>query len=907
MTQNNTNVLSSPFVRRRGNTFLSFFTFSLFLSLFFFTPEANATCYVNMPSLSQSNGCAEASSAPTSSYGGSVEFMWAKNNNGSITPVTGWSTSTSLTYCPSNSGYYRLCARKVGCSTIYESYDVYVDPGDNGDGGDENCYKIKTKACNKILDVSGGSTSNGATLVQWSNNDQLNQRFQFDHLGNGVYRIIAVHSGKVLQAQNGGTANGTKVVQGTWNGWNSQKWILYNAGYGFYFIKNKKSGTYMDFYGNCGNGDKIELWCYYGDSYQKFKLIEKDDCSEEEECDGEIISVKINDLDGGSDIDLANGASFNLSDLPANWNLEAFKSGSIESIKIKVSGDASGSKCESYSPFRYPSDNTSANFGPGTYTVKAKGYDENSCNGELCDELIITFTIVDEDPICEELFNGGLIGVGPDGVLSMDEVCSSCADAANAPVIIINSSSPDAGGAALEHVWIKKAGTDCSTDDLAPFNVGEIYNAFLANGGYGSADAQIGNTGWMFVTDFDGDDLNLSLDCVEETACFRRCSRIVDCVRFNGESNAVTIKVNDVEGGQIGLLAGGAPVLTSTAICSGDAVPVIANGVSPSAAGGVENVWLRTVADGTPANEKVAALAAVNVGQLYDNYVAGGMTSPFVFIPNSNVVWEFIADGDANDEELALSSLDQSYHFMRCVRAIGDVRFCGESIPMPVTIYVEDCAPAVTNPCTWERCNGVVTISGTDATGINSVKVLDADDNALPSVFECGTYLAMQCTDPIEVTLPNPTGNYIVSIICDDGNHYDYINNDCGSGALVRANDSDVTGSARLEENETGSVEDDFDRERPVMQTEQLREFEVFPNPATNEVFVGLNAFAGRAAQISVLNSLGQLMQTQAIDALPEGKVRLDISNLSTGVYFVRMQVEGAEELTKRLIVNQNR
>lgn len=100
---------------------------SLFTVLFIGMHEVSAQCYVNFPSLSSDGSCAEISSAP-SSYYGEVEFMWARNSGGTITPLSPFSTSTSLSYCPSEPGYYRICARRVGCNTIYESYDVYVGP-----------------------------------------------------------------------------------------------------------------------------------------------------------------------------------------------------------------------------------------------------------------------------------------------------------------------------------------------------------------------------------------------------------------------------------------------------------------------------------------------------------------------------------------------------------------------------------------------------------------------------------------------------------------------------------------------------------------------------------------------------------------------------------------------------------
>ena len=97
----------------------------IILSLIF-TKDMLGGCYVTLPTLSASEGCIVASSAPSVSYG-SVEFLWAKHEGNYIIAVTSWSTSTDLSYCPTESGYYRMCARKVGCSTMYEASDVYVE------------------------------------------------------------------------------------------------------------------------------------------------------------------------------------------------------------------------------------------------------------------------------------------------------------------------------------------------------------------------------------------------------------------------------------------------------------------------------------------------------------------------------------------------------------------------------------------------------------------------------------------------------------------------------------------------------------------------------------------------------------------------------------------------------------
>ena len=756
----------------------------------------------------------------------------------------------------------------------------------------------------------------------------------------------------------------------------------------------------MDFYGNCGNGDKIELWSYYGDSYQKFKLIQTNDCEPGGGgCDGQITNVVINNLNGGSDITLTDGAIFTTNQLPSNWNLEAFATGDVESIRFSISGSLNDSHTENYSPYRYPTDDVAANFGPGTYNINVKAFRENNASGEQCDEKNITITIMDEpctvyitalifdaldggadvqitngasytvselpssfrlealvtgdheslgwnisgdlnvthtenylpytypggsgsalnigvgtytvhatlysegnlggeacddvsvtfsiveDVICDNITSGGTIGVGPGGFFNEDETCNPCA----VPIIQSNS-APSGGSGDLEIVWIKRPMSssleECQDafSEMAALNVGQLYDDWLA-GGANPNNSQIGNTSWMFVTDGDADDLTLV-----ESNCLR---------------SEVSVNLN---GGTLGVEppGGGDPYLGGAAICSGDPVPAIATSIFDNTFTGqgpngetLEFVWLKTSNAADPAGA-FTELVGINVGMLYNNWVAAGSNPNAAQIGGTS--WMFATDNDGDDLKLSLSSLNASAAFVRCARVVGDVRFCGESSFASIT--VEDCSPQDPQ-CTYDRCNGVATITGTSNAAINSVKILDADVPGLPEVFACGTFLPMQCQDPIVFNLPNPNGNYIVSVICDDGNHYEYLVENCGGGNLVQQdNDSDEANNARAAQTSVAN-ENDYDRSRNAVDYELIREFEIFPNPAVNEVYVGLKSFAGKPAQISILNNIGQVMQTVQFDALPVEKVRLDLSNLGSGLYFVRMEVEGEQELTKRIVVNK--
>ncbi|NNK79914.1 MAG: hypothetical protein HKO93_00325, partial [Flavobacteriales bacterium] len=95
------------------------------LSAFIDADNADETCSLTLPDIyTNSDGCCELDTYPYSAFG-SVEFMWALNTGTNIVPVTDWSTSNPLTFCPDEDGYFRICARVVGCDQIYESEDVY--------------------------------------------------------------------------------------------------------------------------------------------------------------------------------------------------------------------------------------------------------------------------------------------------------------------------------------------------------------------------------------------------------------------------------------------------------------------------------------------------------------------------------------------------------------------------------------------------------------------------------------------------------------------------------------------------------------------------------------------------------------------------------------------------------------
>lgn len=93
---------------------------------------------------------------------------------------------------------------------------------------------IITSVANKklVTDVTSASTANGARVQLYSSNNTNAQKYRFESIGNGTYKIINANSGKVLDVSGGSTANGAALQQYTNNNTVAQQWTVRNYGSG---------------------------------------------------------------------------------------------------------------------------------------------------------------------------------------------------------------------------------------------------------------------------------------------------------------------------------------------------------------------------------------------------------------------------------------------------------------------------------------------------------------------------------------------------------------------------------------------------------------------------------------------------------------------------------------------------
>jgi len=137
-------------------------------------------------------------------------------------------------------------------------------------------YRFLNLNSGQALDVNGGSTVNGAGIIQWPQNGGNNQQWQITDNGGGYYKIANRNSGQALDVNMSSTANGAGIIQWPWNGGNNQQWQLTATSDGIYKAINRNSGLALDVNGaSTANGAGIIQWTWGGGNNQQWQIVQQ--------------------------------------------------------------------------------------------------------------------------------------------------------------------------------------------------------------------------------------------------------------------------------------------------------------------------------------------------------------------------------------------------------------------------------------------------------------------------------------------------------------------------------------------------------------------------------------------------------------------------------------------------------
>ncbi len=137
-----------------------------------------------------------------------------------------------------------------------------------------NYYWVINRNSGKFVDVQNDSTTAGALILQYAQNNMTDQQWQIVSGGLGWYYLVNRHSNLQLDDPGASLTAGTQLIQQTPNTNPSQKWEFISAGGGYYSVLNDASSLVMDVSGNSLNNDApIIQWTSNGQANQQWQLV----------------------------------------------------------------------------------------------------------------------------------------------------------------------------------------------------------------------------------------------------------------------------------------------------------------------------------------------------------------------------------------------------------------------------------------------------------------------------------------------------------------------------------------------------------------------------------------------------------------------------------------------------------
>lgn len=146
-----------------------------------------------------------------------------------------------------------------------ETHPAGLDP--------ELVYVLQNTHGDRVIDVAGGSTANGAHVHLWDRHDQDNQQWRFIPLDGGFYEVEGVGSGKLLEIPEDPEA-GPGAAMLTRTGAPNQHWTVIEVGPGMVRLVNRATGQALEGQGGApDNGTLVAQAPDEGHAHQQWRLL----------------------------------------------------------------------------------------------------------------------------------------------------------------------------------------------------------------------------------------------------------------------------------------------------------------------------------------------------------------------------------------------------------------------------------------------------------------------------------------------------------------------------------------------------------------------------------------------------------------------------------------------------------
>ena len=162
----------------------------------------------------------------------------------------------------------------------------------------------------RVLDLSGASTASGANVQVYAANGTAAQRWRLssasDQPSGGTYYVCAAADpSKVLDVSGGSSSDGANVQLYANNGTGAQKWVLSRQPDGTYLVSNAQSGKVLDVAnGSASAGANVRQWSSNGTGAQRWRVSYRPGGLRLESALGGSLALSATGTSSGSNVEL---------------------------------------------------------------------------------------------------------------------------------------------------------------------------------------------------------------------------------------------------------------------------------------------------------------------------------------------------------------------------------------------------------------------------------------------------------------------------------------------------------------------------------------------------------------------------------------------------------------------------
>jgi endoglucanase len=132
-------------------------------------------------------------------------------------------------------------------------------------------YTITNVNSGLVMDVTGGYSTNGTLIDQWSSNGQLNQEWQITNMGNNLYQLVAMNSGSCLDGWESSPQNGGALDEWSCYGGSNQLYSITRTNMATYTITNSMTGLVVEVPNSSTQlGTTLDQWQFNGSTNQQW-------------------------------------------------------------------------------------------------------------------------------------------------------------------------------------------------------------------------------------------------------------------------------------------------------------------------------------------------------------------------------------------------------------------------------------------------------------------------------------------------------------------------------------------------------------------------------------------------------------------------------------------------------------